>query len=185
MPKDGATPRGHSTLNGDADVTLAVEGATGQPRLVRLTKNRNGSSDATLTFSVGSEPLGEDEDGDIVTAAIADETEPTAADGLRAKEAKLRDKPLFMLRELRNVAINQAEPLSLSPEGGPLVNAVRRRWLREALITNGWFTEDLLRTASNGKVELTREAYPSENHALSALKRAGFLAFNREWVWLL
>jgi hypothetical protein len=184
MPKDGATPRGHSTLNGDADVTLVVEGATGQPRLVRLTKNRNGSSDATLTFSVRSEPLGEDEDGDIVTAAIADETEPTVADGLRAKEAKLRDKPLFMLRELRNVVINQAEPLSLSPDG-PLVSAVHRRWLREALIKIGWFPENLLRTASDGKVGLTRAAYPKENQSLDTLKRAGFLAFNREWVWLL
>jgi hypothetical protein len=184
MPKDGATPRGHSTLNGDADVTLVVEGATGQPRLVRLIKNRNGPSDATLTFSIRSEPLGEDEDGDIITAAIAEETEPTAADGLRAKEAKLRDKPAFVLRELRNLTIHRAEPLSLSPDG-PVVSAVPRRSLREALIKSGWFPENLLRTASNGTVELDRAGYPSENHALDSLKRAGFLAFNRDWVWLL
>jgi hypothetical protein len=184
MPKDGATPRGHGALNGDADVTLVVEGAATQPRLVRLMKNRNGASDATLTFSVRSEPLGVDEDGDIITAAIAEETEPTATDGLRAKEAKLRDKPAFMLRELRNLTISQAEPLSLGPDG-PLVSAVRRRSLREALIKSGWFPENLLRTASNGTVELDRAGYPSENHALDSLKRVGFLAFSREWVWLL
>jgi hypothetical protein len=184
MPKDGATPRGHGTLNGDADVTLVVEGAAGQPRLVRLTKNRNGPSDATLTFSIRSAALGEDEDGDMITAAITEEIKPSAGDGLRAKEAKLRDKPAFMLRELRNLTISGAEPLSLSPDG-PLVSAVRRRSLREALVKSGWFPENLLRPASDGAAELTRAGYPAENHALDSLKRAGFLAFNRDWVWLL
>ena len=163
MPKDGATPRGHGTLNGDADVTMIVEGSGGQPRIVRLMKNRNGASDATLTFCVRSEALGEDEDGDIITAAIAEETVATTTDGLRAKEAKLKDKPAFMLRELRNVASIQAEPLSLGPDS-PVVSAVRRRAFREALIKSGWFSEDLLRAASNGRVLLERKAYPQENH---------------------
>ena len=90
MPKDNATPRGHGALNGDADVTLVVEGSAGQPRTVRVTKNRNGSSDTTLTFSIRGEVLGHDEDGDTITAAIAEEIEPTVADSLRAKEIKLR-----------------------------------------------------------------------------------------------
>ena len=89
-----------------------------------------------------------------------------------------------MLRELRSAIIQHAEPLSLGPDA-PSVSAVRRRTLRETLIKAGWFSEDLLRTASDGRVQLTRAAYPRETHALETLKRAGFLSFNRDWVWLL
>ncbi len=183
MPKDGNTPRGHGTLNGDADVTLIIEGSGDQPRIVRFGKNRNGPSGTALTFSIRAEYLGKDSDGDPITAAIAEEVGSTSSD-MRAKEAKLRDAPALLLRELRTLVAEHSESVRPEPMM-PLVAAVSRSELRQRLIARGWFLENLLRNAPSGKTELTRAGYRPENHALTTLKRKRFLSFTRDWVWLL
>ena len=72
--KDGqqGLPRGHSLLNGALDVSLMLK--RGDDGIVRgrLTKNRNGSCDLDIAFRIETEALGEDEDGDPITAAYAD-----------------------------------------------------------------------------------------------------------------
>jgi hypothetical protein len=68
---EGSTPRGHSILNGALDMALHV-----QPRdesgVIRgkLTKNRNGTCDRDIAFSIGTIDMGVDEDGDTITIAI-------------------------------------------------------------------------------------------------------------------
>lgn len=68
---EGSTPRGHSILNGALDMALHV-----QPRdeagIIRgkLTKNRNGTCDRDIAFSIGTVAMGHDEDGDTITVAI-------------------------------------------------------------------------------------------------------------------
>lgn len=71
---DDASPRGHGSLNGTADVVLrlAIDTDTGAVA-GRLGKNRNGPCVATLGFSIKSVAIGVDEDGDRITAPIADE----------------------------------------------------------------------------------------------------------------
>jgi hypothetical protein len=71
-PKGGDTPRGHSVLNGDADVALML---TRDGKTVRgaMTKNRNGPCDAALAFTIRSRWIGTDEDGDAITAPVLDE----------------------------------------------------------------------------------------------------------------
>jgi hypothetical protein len=93
-PKGGDTPRGHSVLNGDADVGLML---TRDGKTVRgsLSKNRNGPCDATLAFSIRSRWIGTDEDGDAITAPVLDEAaedEATAPAGpkLNSTEAAAR-----------------------------------------------------------------------------------------------
>jgi hypothetical protein len=184
MPKDGATPRGHGTLHGDADVNVMVEGSAGQPRTVRLSKNRNGPSDLAMTFLVRVEMLGADDEGDPITAAIADEAEVTAATALKAKEAKLKDAAAALLREMRSTAAQQGSPVEIEP-GAPIVVAVSRFQLRQRLIVSGWFPEHLLPDASNDGSKLARAGFTMEHHGLRSLKLAGFLGFNRNWVWLL
>ena len=68
------TPRGHSLLNGALDMALYLS-----PRddngITRgtLTKNRNGTCDREIAFRIATRELGEDEDGDPITAALVAE----------------------------------------------------------------------------------------------------------------
>lgn len=78
--KDGSNglPRGHSILNGALDSNLYLKRQDG---LVtgQLTKNRNGSTDEKLAFTVAVMPFGEDEDGDAKTAAFCREADASTA----------------------------------------------------------------------------------------------------------
>ena len=76
----GPTPRGHSLLNGALDVALQLfpRDEAGIVR-AKLTKNRNGTCDRDIAFRIATETLGEDEDGDAITAALVDELAPGAA----------------------------------------------------------------------------------------------------------
>jgi energy-coupling factor transporter ATP-binding protein EcfA2 len=74
IPKEGTTPRGHGSLNADVDVVLKIEGTEDGVRSVSLSKNRNGpSGDLGIAFRVVSVALGKDEDGDPITAPIAND----------------------------------------------------------------------------------------------------------------
>jgi hypothetical protein len=81
----GATPRGHSLLNGALDVALQLK-ARDENGIVRgsLTKNRNGTCERDIAFRIATETLGNDEDGDPITVALVDE--------LAAGEAPVREK---------------------------------------------------------------------------------------------
>jgi hypothetical protein len=184
-PKDSMTPRGHSVLNGDFDVTLYLEGQRAEPRTVSMGKNRNGPSDGTFSFTLGVHSFPPDIDGDPVTAPVA---EPTGADfkagANTAKEGRLRDAPAVMLRELRGLL--DCEGQTVTPGlGYPPVQAVKRVLLRKRLVDRGWFSEDMLRTASDGSIDIDRKGYGPENNALNTLKRNAFISFNRDWVWTL
>lgn len=74
--KDGqqGLPRGHSILNGALDMSLHLK-RDGGVVTGRLTKNRNGTTDQTLAFTVKTVTLGEDEDGDPITTAICEESD--------------------------------------------------------------------------------------------------------------
>ncbi|APG48467.1 AAA family ATPase [Phaeobacter porticola] len=65
-------PRGHSILNGALDMSLHLK-RDGTVVRGKPTKNRNGSTDQELAFSVGVVRQGVDEDGDPISAAICDE----------------------------------------------------------------------------------------------------------------
>lgn len=80
--KDGANglPRGHSLLNGALDVSLHLTRSTSGVVSGRLTKNRNGGTDLDLAFRVQAAEIGTDEDGDPITAAVADACAPRGND---------------------------------------------------------------------------------------------------------
>ena len=70
---EGKTPRGHSLLNGALDVAMHVSRDEFGVVRARLTKNRNGSCERDIAFTISTENLGQDEDGDPITAALVDE----------------------------------------------------------------------------------------------------------------
>jgi hypothetical protein len=70
---EGKTPRGHSLLNGALDMAMHVSRDEFGVVRGKLTKNRNGSCDRDMAFLIDTRTLGEDEDGDAITAALVDE----------------------------------------------------------------------------------------------------------------
>ena len=180
----GTTPRGHGILNGDLDVIMLIEGEKAEPRIVKLGKNRNGSSDTSFAFAVESEEVGQDEDGDPVTAPIAAPIEGETPNRKAKIEAKLKDKQALALRELRDLIDRHGTHFAPGIDY-PMVHGVSRELFRSRLVDRAWFEDDLLRTLPDGKTQLDRKAFTAENHALTALKRKGLASFNRENVWLL
>jgi len=75
--KDGAQglPRGHSILNGALDMSLHLT-RDGNVVRGRPSKNRNGSADVDLAFTIATRVLGTDEDGDEIRAAFARDLGP-------------------------------------------------------------------------------------------------------------
>ena len=189
----GSTPRGHGVLDGAADVTMRIEVPEdrAKPRSVKLGKNRNGSSLAGFAFTIRAETLGQDEDGDDITAPVAEEAEaeegsPTVSDAeSRAKaEGRLRDDVKLLLRELRNLA---AMADAIAPElGMPAVQAVRRATLCGGLVRAGWFRDTEMRSVSqtgNAVMPVERAGQTRLHKALEALKSKGFAGFNSAWAW--
>jgi hypothetical protein len=100
---EGATPRGHSILNGALDVALQVltRGEDGVVR-TRMTKNRNGPCRGDLAFTIGIEELGIDEDGDAITAAVCVEAMDAPAQGPKLSASERG--ALHVLAVLENVS---------------------------------------------------------------------------------
>jgi len=116
---EGATPRGHSILNGALDVALHVKRDENGVIRGRLTKNRNGTCERDIAFKIEVEECGFDEDGDAVTLPRCFEL---LGSPLRDTLAKL----------------SRPERVSLSTLG-ELGTATRKRW-REATVTNDALT---------------------------------------------
>jgi hypothetical protein len=160
-------------------------------RNVSLPKNRNGPSDVTFSFTVVTEHLGEDEDGDAVLAPVAVEPDAAATSShdrvkeaqLKQKEARLRDKPALALRELRDLIAQHGEMIQPGADY-PLVRCVARTQLRKRLVEREWFSESVL-LPDPGGAKPSRAGLTQESNALNSLKRAGFVSFNQGWVWCL
>ncbi len=181
----GGTPRGHGVLNGDADVTLRIDvpedGAA--PRNVKLGKNRNGSTMASLAFTIRAETLGTDDDGDAITAPIAEEQAEASA---QAKPPPRLPPPAqLMLREIQSLlAEGQGRRLEPAPGMGA-VECIPRAALRARLIKTGWFSEDqLLPNTLPERQVLATSGYRCENKYLNTLKAKALAGFSREEVWL-
>ena len=65
---ESGTPRGHSLLNGALDVALHVK-RDAEAGIIRgkLTKNRNGSCERDIAFTIAADSFGFDDDGDPLT----------------------------------------------------------------------------------------------------------------------
>jgi hypothetical protein len=74
---EGSTPRGHSVFNGALDFSLQVKTAD-QSGIVRgmIRKNRNGPPALDIAFRIGSRHVGQDVDGEPVTAPFCEPCSP-------------------------------------------------------------------------------------------------------------
>lgn len=106
---DDSTPRGHGSLNGDADVGLRLtkdtEGVTGS-----FSKNRNGPSDALLGFTIKAVCIGTDEDGEPITAPALEEK-----DGNRRTKRLLTPLEQTGRTILADLIVSAGKPLPSGP----------------------------------------------------------------------
>ncbi|MGE0418518.1 MAG: AAA family ATPase [Acetobacteraceae bacterium] len=109
------TPRGHSVLNGTLDVSVRLEPAD-ESGVIRgvLGKNRNGPADRRIAFRAEAVSLGQDEDGDDITAPLAVPVDGPA--GRRVERLpRTEAAALAVLRDL------------IADNGGPVDEATWRR----------------------------------------------------------
>jgi KaiC/GvpD/RAD55 family RecA-like ATPase len=99
-------PRGHSLLNGALDVSIALK-RDGDVVACELSKNRNGPTALSIAFSIGTRNVGVDEDGDPITAAIAEE----ASGPVQTRESRLPASAAAALAVLRQLA-EEGQPVS-------------------------------------------------------------------------
>lgn len=108
--RDG-TPRGHSILNGALDVAIQLDPRDGEGVIRgKLAKNRNGPCDGALAFRITAPVIGQDEDGDAITAPLAAELDKAEAAQRGPRVSPTEKRALDVLRDL--VAINAGEPVS-------------------------------------------------------------------------
>ncbi|OOY20406.1 hypothetical protein BMI86_07575 [Thioclava sp. DLFJ5-1] len=98
-------PRGHSLLNGALDVALYLKKEDGMVS-VKPSKNRNGTTEQELAFTVGVREIGTDEDGDAITAAICEEADSAN----RARSPNLPPSAQAALTILRDLGKGQLVP---------------------------------------------------------------------------
>ncbi|MFZ5750864.1 MAG: AAA family ATPase [Pseudomonadota bacterium] len=97
---EGGTPRGHSLLNGALDVALHVK-RDDEAGIIRgkLTKNRNGTCDRDIAFTIATENGGTDEDGEPITLPRCNPLH-----GTPAKVKRLAPQPAAALKVLEGMA---------------------------------------------------------------------------------
>lgn len=97
---EGGTPRGHSILNGALDVALHVK-RDDEAGIIRgrLTKNRNGTCDRDIAFTIATENGGTDEDGEPITLPPCNPLH-----GAPAKVKRLPPQPAAALKVLEGMA---------------------------------------------------------------------------------
>ena len=152
----GGLVRGHSILNGDLDVSVALTPSESGVVTARATKNRNGPLDVELAFRVVGHQIGEDELGDPVTVATLEPADPAEA------KAKPTDgRPTGQPGKLLALAEY------LASEGGKLdqIERVGKEELREAGMEHA-----AVSTADSH--DSRKKAF---NRALNALLEGGFL----------
>jgi hypothetical protein len=175
LPKDGDTPRGHGSLNGDVDVVMKISGSGLQGRTVSLSKNRNGlSGDAGMSFRIESVELGTDVDGDLIDAPVAiEDAGPAKVSGRTLTKAQQG-----WHRDLCDL-FGEIEPVKLAPTSGCVeVETLTREQVREGLKGKGRF---VLHPDGN----LTGADRERLRNALNALKDCGKIGMTDKLVWLL
>ena len=182
---NGSTPRGHGSLIGAADMVVEVAKSDGM-RTATVTAANDHPEGARLAMSFSRSAkleMGTDEDGDPITTCLVQETDGEPVTAQRPKEAKLRDQPALMLRELRNLMLNLGRAYvthSWRPNrhrGDPShpAQAAHRSGLvhrQSALHCFGWIAATDARRLRGRKY---RSIY---------IETSCFVAFDRAFVWL-
>jgi hypothetical protein len=126
---EGGTPRGHSVLNGALDVALHVKRGEGGIIRGTLTKNRNGTCERDIAFTIKTEDGGTDEDGDVIRLPRCNPLGPDG--GFTLHLPPVERKALAVFREMLHVRELDAE-LADDEDMARIAGAVPEIEFREA-----------------------------------------------------
>ena len=185
--EDGTNSRGHSILPNGVDAIAQTEWAGDGNGIgtVSLGFARDDEAGALGAFRTELVELDTDADGDPITTLLIEELDPAEKRGKAPDSRKLPDVQAHMLDVIRNAfAKGGGEPVQPAPDM-PIVSAFQRTTLRAELSASGWFSEEHLLSSAFQDGGVTRKALSVEHNAMRGLKRRGFLAFTRDYVWLL
>jgi len=161
---EGATPRGHSLLNGALDAALHLK-TKGEDGIVRgrLTKNRNGPCNLDIAFRIATVDRGTDEDGDAQLVPYAD---VLAAAGMPPPRPKLTQPQSAALDVLRRL---EAASTDLDSAGRAVVDV--EAWRRACI-------DGRLVSASDDPESRRKAMF----RALKGLIQAGRVIVQGDWV---
>jgi hypothetical protein len=198
----GSTPRGHGVLNGDADVTLRVAraGKTSISKM-ELGKNRNGTSSGVMAFDIVAIQLGIDEDGDPITAVVAEfapdagavandnwaqSPEHRSSGNGMTKVASLNEREALVLDIVKRISASAStSDVHVAAQAGPHTT---REQLIQALVDVKWFKNNELRPPGSGHGNRRHPVTPQGQNRLTRelhnLKRKGMIALHDDLIVL-
>jgi hypothetical protein len=162
-PKAGDTPRGHSSLNGAADVVILLTRDEDSGVVsARLTKNRNGPAfGVEMAFRIESAVIGQDEDGDEISAALAVGVEVSS---LR-KERGLSGQVRTCLALLDTLILDGGGDVETTPAGLTLAGVSLGGCA--SVLTAAWQTAcDMHRVSDAGEADSRAKAFRRAKKAL-------------------
>ncbi|MEM7667225.1 MAG: AAA family ATPase [Pseudomonadota bacterium] len=164
------TPRGHSLLNGALDSALQLMPSDQGVIKGRMSKNRNGTMDRLIAFTIATERMGYDDDGDPITAPLVREVDaaalPTKAERLSPSEQATLNR-LHLLIDQQDGTMSEIGDASMSVR-------VTEADFREACI------EDRKVSAADNRADRRRTV----NKAITKLVRSELIVIDEGFVSL-
>ena len=170
-------PRGHGSLEGAVDLSVAVNGTSKSPlRSFRTRKVKDGE-DMERAFALDKVMLGVDSDGDDITTLVVREAGDSPTEGRK----KLAGNQERLLQDILSVLASPDlafETVRPHGPGGVTVQAVRRETLLDLLGES-----DALQSSAGGSV--TAAGRSLLYRTLREAREAGRLGSSKDWVWFL
>lgn len=143
---EGPSPRGHSILNGALDMSLHVQRGEGGVIRGALIKNRNGTVDRDIAFTIATEDGGTDEDGDTISLPRCEEMQ------LDPFAVKLKRPEREVARILKRLLDEEAEH---SPDGNESISVT------ESILRDACCASEVVSGASDrrGRLKVYRRAF--------------------------
>lgn len=112
---ESGTPRGHSVLNGALDMALHVK-KEAEAGIIKgkLTKNRNGSCERDMAFTISADSFGFDDDGDPMTFPLCN---PLVGVPKKDKKLSKAQRAALVVLEDAGGRLSEAEYISRMMEG--------------------------------------------------------------------
>lgn len=165
--KDGASPRGHSSLTGAADAQLAVTRDASNNVVLAVEWMKDGPEGDTFASKLTPIEIGKDEDDHPISSCILEDTEAAPA----AKRERLSPEQQMVMTVLSDTIVRYGRAAPASTHIPASAAVVEIELWRKALAA----AELVDLTSSTGRTAWMR--------LQTALQSKGLIAINKPWVW--
>ena len=184
--ESGRGPRGHSALEGAADLIVEITNADGMEKRAEITKCKDDASGWAFGFKLRVVELGLDADGDSITTCVVDEIENSARGRKNPKKATAKEQAwLDCIKDLMTTTKNA--PVVIEANMPPVVCLTRDEIYRHA-VHHGLL--EMPDENPDKHADTTRGGRKPANHRqdmsdyLIKLAGKGFILMRNHCVWL-